>query len=91
MLFMYIHTHPVEKCTVDKPQDNAKMAANLQAEYKKAGVKLVAMYMAPHEHTFYMVLEANDITALEKANMAMTLWGTAKLVPVSTMEQWMPK
>jgi hypothetical protein len=91
MLFMYIHTHPVEKCTIDKPQENMKMVSNMQEEYKKAGVKVVAMYGAPHEHTFYIVLEANDIMALEKANAPMTLWGTAKLIPVVTMEQLMPK
>jgi hypothetical protein len=91
MLFMYIHTHPVEKCTIDKPQENMKMFEKMQEGYKKAGVKLVSMYAAPHEHTFYMLLEANDIMALEKANAPMTLWGTAKLIPVTTMDQWMPK
>jgi uncharacterized protein with GYD domain len=91
MLFMYIHTHPLEKCVVDKPQEASKIAAQMRDEYKKAGVNMVAMYMAPHEHTFYMVLEANDVLALEKANTPMTLWGTARLIPITTMEQWIPK
>ena len=91
MLFMYVHTHSVEKCVHDKPEEAKKMLAHMQEAYKKAGIKMLATYMAPHEHTLFMVLEANDYSALDKANEPLTVWGTARLIPVTTLEQLVPK
>jgi muconolactone delta-isomerase len=87
MLFMYIHIHPLEKCVADKPQDMKKMVAKAQEDAKKAGVKMVGAFVAPHEHTQYIIFDATDIATLEKLLIPMTLWGTAKLVPVITLEQ----
>ena len=82
MLFMYIHTHTVEKCLVDKPQELAKITSQLQEELKKAGVKVLGMYQAPHEHTGFLIFDASDIAALERALIPMTAWGNARLIPV---------
>jgi hypothetical protein len=82
MLFMYIHTHTPDDCMVDKPQEGAKRVAALQENFKKANVKVIAWYGANHEHTSYSILEASDLAELEKALIPMTLWGTAKLIPV---------
>jgi hypothetical protein len=86
---MYIHTHSAEKCNIDKPAELAKMLAELQEANKKAGVKMLAACAAPHEHTMYVMLEANDIVALERALTPMTKWGDADLIPAVTMEQWL--
>ncbi len=86
MLFMYIHTHPVEKCVLDKPQEAVKIFSRVQEESKKAGIKTIGTYVAAHEHTIYTILEANDLPALEKALTPMTLWGNARLIPVTSME-----
>ena len=91
MLFMYIHTHTVEHCIVEKPQESMKLANRLQEEFKKADIKSTATYLAAHQHTMYFVLEANDILALEKALTPMTAWGNGQLIPITTMQQWMPK
>jgi len=37
---MYIHTHPVEKCMIDKPQETMKMMAEMRAEAEKAKIKI---------------------------------------------------
>jgi hypothetical protein len=86
MLFVYIHTHSVENCTIDKPQESFKMMAQMQAEAAKANIKVTG-YGAPHEHTMYAIIEANDIAALEKLLVPMTKWGDASLIPVVSFEQ----
>ncbi len=86
MLFMYIHTHSVENCTIDKPQENMKMMAQMKAEADKANIKITG-YGAPHEHTMYAIIEANDIAALEKLLVPMTKWGDAALTPIVSFEQ----
>ena len=90
MLFMYIHTHPVEKCLLTKPEETSKMFAQFQAGASKAGVKPLGLYMAPHEHTMYAVFETNDIAALETLLTPMTVWGNARLIPITAMEQMVP-
>jgi len=87
MLFMYIHTHSVEKCLADKPQETAKIMSSVQEEAKKAGVKLLGTYLAPHEHTIYGICEADDVLKLERALRPMTIWGNARLIPVASAEE----
>lgn len=87
MLFMYIHTHPLEKCIADKPEEMKKMVTQAQEAIKKSGIKMVGAYAAPHEHTQWIIFDTSDIAALEKMLIPMTVWGTGKLVPVMTQEQ----
>ena len=87
MLFMYVHTHPMEKCTATKMDENAKTFSKLQDEAKKAGIKIVGSYVAMHEHTMYLIFEASDLAPLEKCLIPLTTWGNARLIPVVSMEQ----
>ncbi len=87
MLFMYIHTHSVETCLADKPQEMTKIRSKVQEEAKKAGVKTIGSYVAAHEHTIFLILETDDVGALERALIPMTAWGNARLIPITTMEQ----
>jgi uncharacterized protein with GYD domain len=87
MLFMYIHTHSVEKCIADKPQEVGKLLSKLGEEAKKAGVKIIGNYVAAHEHTVYAICEADDVVKLERALLPMTIWGDARLIPITTAEQ----
>ncbi len=82
MLFMYIHTHSVEKCLAEKPQELAKLLSTVQENCVKANIKLIGSYVAAHEHTSYSILEADDVLKLEGALVPMTLWGDARLVPI---------
>jgi hypothetical protein len=83
MLFMYIHTHPVEKCMAEKMDEARRMYTKFLEGAAKAGVKPVATYTAAHEHTIFLVLEANDIAALEQLLTPMTVWGNARLIPIT--------
>lgn len=75
MQFMYIHTHTPERCMADKPPELRKLAEGVLASMNKAGVKVQAVYTAPHQHTMFIVLDANDLNALETALTPMTVWG----------------
>jgi uncharacterized protein with GYD domain len=87
MLFMYIHTHTPENCIANKPEDLKKMASKMQEDAKKAGIKVIGSYVANHEHTNYVIFEAGDLAALEKGLLPMTLRGTARLIPIITLDQ----
>jgi uncharacterized protein with GYD domain len=87
MLFMYIHTHSVEKCLADKPEESARILSAAQEATKKAGVKMIGNYVAPHEHTIYAIFEASDMVAVERALIPMTTWGNARLIPIIAAEQ----
>ena len=87
MLFMYIHKHPAEKCTVNRPDDNLKMLANMQEGAKKAGIKILGNYIAPHAHTTYVIFEASDLFTLEKGMVPVMTLGDAELIPILPAEQ----
>jgi hypothetical protein len=87
MLFLYIHTHPVEKCLAGKPEEAAKIFSQVQDAIKKTNVKIIASYMAPHEHTLYSIFEANDLAGVEMALAPMTSWGNARMIPIMSTEQ----
>jgi hypothetical protein len=82
MLFMYIHKHPVEKCMAEKLDEARQMYTKFLEGAAKAGVKPVATYTAGHEHTIFVIMEANDIAALEQLLTPMTVWGDARLIPI---------
>jgi hypothetical protein len=86
VFFMYIHTHSPENCMIDKPQELQKMATRMGEEAQKANIKFTG-YSAPHEHTLYGIIEANDIAALENVLAPMTKWGDAALIPIMPMQQ----
>jgi len=87
MPFMYIHTLPVEKCLADKPEQVRQMSVQVMEAMKRAGAKMIGVYAAAHEHTIYIIFEADNIAAVEQALVPMTTWGDARLIPVVTMEQ----
>ena len=91
MLFMYIHTHPVEKCIADKPQEIASMFAKAQEETKKAGIKIIGNYTAPHEHTLFMIFETDDLPKLERVLVPMTVWGNARLIPLTPVQDFIKR
>jgi hypothetical protein len=88
MQFMYVHSHSPERCLLNKPQEAKQMFTAMQEGFQKAGIKISGSYVAAYEHTMYTILEANDLMALEKALVPMTLWGDGQLIPVTSMEAW---
>ena len=86
MLFMYIHTHPVEKCLADKPEEVQRLIAKLKEAIGKSGVKVLGAYGTSHEHTFFLVIDADNIEAIEQAMHPVLSWGNARLIPVTAIQ-----
>lgn len=86
MLFMYIHTHTPEKCLIGKQQEMLRWTSEVREGFQKAGIKVVGAYVAQHEHTMFLTLEADNIHELEVALFPFTLLGTARLIPVDKMD-----
>ena len=87
MLFVYIHTHSADRCLADKPEQVGQMTSQVQEAIKQAGIKSLGTYVAAHEHTIYVIMEADDLAALEQALTPMTVWGDARLPPVISMQR----
>jgi len=85
MLFMYIHTHSSERCMADNPERTNQLRSQLQEAAQQAGIKFLGVYVAAHEHTIFSLIEADDLGALEKVLTPLTVWGDARLIPVTSM------
>ena len=86
MLYVYIHTHSAERCIADKAGTFVeKYGSPLRQDAEKAGIKIIANYVAPQEHKIFIVFDVpdgKDIWALGDSIRAWTVWGNAQLVPV---------
>jgi hypothetical protein len=86
MLSMYIHTHTPENCLMTKTREALRVFSDTREGFQRAGIKVVGAYVAQHEHTMYLTLEADNIHELEVAIIPFTLLGTARLIPVDKMD-----
>ncbi len=86
MLFLYIHTHPPEKCLITEPQEALRKTSAVREGFQKAGVKVVSALVAQHEHTVFWTLDADNIHELENALIPFTLIGSGRLIPVDRMD-----
>jgi hypothetical protein len=82
MLFIYIHTHPLDKCIADNEEKKLQLGGQLQGAFKEAGIKVLGNYAAPQEHTLFTIFETDDFEALNQALTPMTIWGSARMIPV---------
>jgi len=90
MLFQVVHTHTVETCPAGSPE-RTKLANNWwQALKKTSGVKVLAGYVSPLDHVFYIAVEADNYTALAKGLGPLLSFGTGRIIPVLTLDQAFP-
>jgi hypothetical protein len=61
MLFMYIHTHSPENCLMGEVQKQLRLSSEVRENFQKAGITVTGAYVAQHEHTFWYLLEADNI------------------------------
>ena len=87
MLFQVVHTHTNEGCPGRSPEQ-AKILANWWQTLKKtSGVKVVAGYTSPMDHTFHITVEADDYPTLARALGPLNSFGTGHTSPVLTLDQ----
>jgi hypothetical protein len=75
------HVHKAEACPVHKPE-YLKMLGNALKSAEEKGVHIHSLYVAPWEHTFYGVFEADSAESLEQFLDPLLELGTARITPV---------
>lgn len=90
MLFQIVHTHTNETC----PGRSAEAAKGLgewwQSLKKTSGVKVLAAYVSPMDHTFYITVEADDYPTLARALGPLNTYGKGHTSPILTLDQTLP-
>jgi len=94
-IFLQISRHSPENCPAfnEKAKEASMNALGKMDELmKKHGVKMLGYWVAPREHTGYMVVEAPNFGALQKLSMepemdAMRAFNTTEVKPVIKLEE----
>ena len=82
MLFHLTHVHNAETCFAHKP-DTLKMLADALKSAPENGIRVHSLYVAPWEHTFYGVLEADSSESLSKFIDPLLELGNGTITPVT--------
>lgn len=89
MLFVVTLVHTPELCFGNKQyqEEGVKYIQNMGKLAEKTKVKIHSSYVCPNEHTFYFVLEADDLKALSTfLGPPILTHHSAKITPVITVE-----
>ncbi len=90
MLFQVVHSHTSQMCPAQSPEATKQANDWWQAMKKTPGVKVVAGYVTPLDHTYYITVEADDYPTLAKALGPLVSLGTGHVSPVLTLDQAFP-
>jgi hypothetical protein len=90
MLFQVVHIHTNEECPAKSSEQLKPIAAWWQGLKKAPGVKVLAGYVSPLDHTFYVSLEADDYPTVARALGPLMTIGTGHVIPVLTLDQALP-
>jgi hypothetical protein len=90
MLFQVVHTHTNESCPGQSSEQAKRFGEWWQSLKKTPGVKVLAGYVSPMDHTFYITMEADDYPALARALGALNTYGTGHTSPVLALDQALP-
>jgi hypothetical protein len=87
MIFQIVHSHTLETCP-GKSAEASKMATEWWQAFKQTpGVKVLAGYVSPLDHTFYITVDADDYATLSKAMGMLVAIGTGRVMPVLSLDQ----
>jgi hypothetical protein len=90
MLFQVVHTHTNESCPGQSSEKARQFGEWWQNMKKAVGVKVLSGYVAPINHTFYILVEADDYAALARALGPLNSFGSGHTSPVISLEQTLP-
>ena len=82
MLFHITHVHPAESCPYHDPEMVAKTYGKAMSGFEEAGVTLHGAYVDALAHTFYLIVESNDLTKIHAALGPIIVEGSAEIRPV---------
>ena len=90
MLFQVVHTHTNETCPGGSPEKAKRLGDWWQSLKKASGVKVLAGYVSPMDHTFYITVEADDYPTLARALGGLNSYGAGRTSPIMTIDQVVP-
>ncbi len=90
MLFQVTHTHTNHDCPAGSPEVTKKFGEWWHGLKQTPGVKILAGYVSPMDHTFHITVEADDFPTLARALGPMNTMGTGHTSPVIPLDQALP-
>ena len=90
MLFQVVHTHTNETCPGQSSEQAKRFGEWWQSFKKTPGVKVLAGYVSPMDHTFHITVEADDYPTLARALGPLNTYGASRTSPVLTLDQALP-
>jgi len=88
MLFVAVLTHTPESCLMRPEHAKAYEELIKNWENTKKLVKVLGGYVNPNEHTFFIILEADNYASVTRAlGPPMLTYHTGKITPVITMDE----
>lgn len=90
MLFVATLVHSPEQCFGRKEYaaEGKRWTEEMKNSAKKLGVKIHGAYVAPNEHTFFLILESDDFKAVsEFLGPPILTHHSARIFPVITFEE----
>lgn len=90
MLFLVTHVHTPENCPAVKSEESgSKFVQSLSEEAAlRERVKIVGSYIAPSEHSIWLVLEADSLQSVENFTFdSLATVGSNRIIPVMTIRQ----
>ncbi len=87
MLYQVVHTHTNETCPGQSSEQAKRFGEWWQSLKKTPGVKVLAGYVSPMDHTFHITLEADDYPTLARALGPLNTYGSGRTSPVLTLDQ----
>ncbi len=90
MLFQVVHIHTTENCPGRSPEKLKPISEWWHGLKKISGIKVLAGYVSPLDHAYYINVEADDYSTVAKALGPLMTIGTGQVIPVLTMDQTIP-
>jgi len=90
MLFQVTHSHTNEQCPAQSPEQARRIGDWWQSLKNTPGVKVLAGYVSPMDHTFHVTVEADDYATLARALGPLNSIGSGHTSPVLTLDQATP-
>jgi len=90
MIFQVTHVHTAETCPGSHAELTPRFAEWWQSMKNTSGIKVLAGYVSPMDHTFYVTVEADDYPTVARALGPLNLIGSGHTSPVITLDQAIP-
>lgn len=86
-LYFVRHQHTAETCPAKNPEMGPTLVQHVtKANARKFGVDLIGDAVLDGQHTFVLILEAEDQTYIEQYMQPFAMAGSVEITPASTCE-----